>query len=760
MINFDLHIHSIASRYKESANIVDESTVENANILMERLNEANVSLFSITDHNRFNKELYMKLDTLIESDRYEKVKGLVAGIEFDVQIDSNMNKCHIITIFDAKNDKDNYQKIYSVIEENKLEDKGDFYSRKQYEEILRKINLDVILIACQRNSLDRHDGKHNSLSESTKEPEYYLKTGYINALEFQRPNVEGIILDNLKSVPNNIMLVMGSDCHDWREYPYHSKNNKNTQFRHSRAKILPTFKGLLMAVTSPETRINQPENSNRDYIENFKIGDNEHTLVNGINAIIGENGSGKTTLLNLLVGNQSKKHTRDLIKNNIMTCDLMDANKQLYIGQGDIVEKFGDRKLFPDDNFEPIDNSKFKTAYKEFANDIMKYIRSNIKAKEALDKLSKEELEYNELIDSETYFIHLDVPSDYSELENEHTAHYKNLEEVLDKVKTMEQKAYFDKYNKELTKVSELLNSIYEKISDDYKKIETEKLVKNLIVSRTNSYKTKIEGAASTKDKDQKNFLDKRRDFINFINDAINKNMRTNLFPNKPDIVNGYSKNPKFGFSFNSETNYHGKDVLDDFLSRMFIQEYSNIDKLKNIDTELSLVEAIRNCTDSKNINTIYEKNLENFLNDFCICNNYIVDSSQSNKTLGNTLGELSLAYFKYMTEHEKETSIFLIDQPEDHISNNNISKKLLSYFNSIRNKKQIILVTHNPLLVVNQDVDQVIFVNNRNDKINISAGCLEYEDENINILDIVAENMDGGKDSIEKRLKVYGKED
>ena len=60
MINFDLHIHSSLSRYKESVNIVDKSTVENANLLMEKLNEANVSLFSVTDHNRFNKELYMK----------------------------------------------------------------------------------------------------------------------------------------------------------------------------------------------------------------------------------------------------------------------------------------------------------------------------------------------------------------------------------------------------------------------------------------------------------------------------------------------------------------------------------------------------------------------------------------------------------------------------------------------------------------------------------------------------------------------------
>ena len=68
-------------------------------------------------------------------------------------------------------------------------------------------------------------------------------------------------------------------------------------------------------------------------------------------------------------------------------------------------------------------------------------------------------------------------------------------------------------------------------------------------------------------------------------------------------------------------------------------------------------------------------------------------------------------------------------------------------------------MVTHNPLLVVNQDVDQVLFVRKINDKMEVVAGCLEFEDENVSILDIVAHNMDGGKASTEKRLKVYGKE-
>ena len=98
MIKFDLHIHSYASNYKEGKSIVDESTIENAEVLMAKLNEQCVGLFSITDHNRFWPELYTRFDALISSGKYPNVKGLVAGVEFDVQMDPEMDKCHIITI--------------------------------------------------------------------------------------------------------------------------------------------------------------------------------------------------------------------------------------------------------------------------------------------------------------------------------------------------------------------------------------------------------------------------------------------------------------------------------------------------------------------------------------------------------------------------------------------------------------------------------------------------------------------------------------
>ena len=759
MIKFDLHIHSFASRYKESKGIVDASTIERAPILLQKLNDADVSLFSITDHNRFWPELYEELDKLIATDQFPNVQGLLAGVEFDVQIDPEMPKCHIITIFDAKNRKENYQKIREAIEHNKLEGRDDFYVKRDYEDLLREIGLDVILIACQRNSLDRHHGRHNSLSESTMEPEELLMTGYINALEFQRPNVEGILRDNLKNVPVNVGLVMGSDCHEWDAYPNHDSNQRNPQFIHSKAKILPTFKGLLMAVTSPETRINQVINRNQHLIQSISVGGVDIPLVNGLNAIVGENGSGKSTLLKVMHGATRERFVTSLKEKNRIFCDGGEPEKHLFIGQGQIVEKFDNKELFPQDHFLSIDHSSFRDSYSSYAKGILQYIKEKISANSAIDELARQSIQYNELINDGAYFIHIDSNDDFGSVENNHAEHNDELKELLSTVRDLRKDDYYKEFYSDIDQIIELVSKIYKSVHSLDQQIKLEKTVKNFIISAISGYDEKVNDAATSKEREQREFKAARTMFIDYIIDAVKKNSREIIFPEMPRIISGYSSNPKHGFSFNSEAAYHDRDVVNEFLSKMFTRDYANIDALRQIELMEDLVSAIKGCTDPNQIDTVFQKNLSLFLDEMCQCKNYIVDTTQGDEELGNTLGELSLAYFKYMTEHENEKSIFLIDQPEDHISNNNISRKLLRYFNSIRTKKQIIMVTHNPLLVVNQDVDQVLFIRKNGDQINVISGCLEYEHGDINILDLIAKNMDGGKDSIEKRLKVYGKE-
>ena len=109
-------------------------------------------------------------------------------------------------------------------------------------------------------------------------------------------------------------LITGSDCHDWNSYPYRDKNNKIDR-KFTSLKCLPTFKGLLMAISSFNSRANRNENHNSYYIENIKVGEKMYPLVNGINAIIGDNGSGKTMLLNLLC-NGKIRYYDDLVKEN------------------------------------------------------------------------------------------------------------------------------------------------------------------------------------------------------------------------------------------------------------------------------------------------------------------------------------------------------------------------------------------------------------------------------------------------------------
>lgn len=188
----------------------------------------------------------------------------------------------------------------------------------------------------------------------------------------------------------------------------------------------------------------------------------------------------------------------------------------------------------------------------------------------------------------------------------------------------------------------------------------------------------------------------------------------------------------------------------------MFINEYGSIEKLMTINTYDKLMKAIRGCNSISNIKDIWEGNFEKFIEDSTKTNDYI--TNVSNQQIGSTLGEMSLSYYKYFTQDNENWNVLIIDQPEDNISNNNISKNLISYFNDNRNEKQLIFVTHNPLLVVNLDVDNVIFIRNSNGTLTVEHGCLEFEDEQTNILDIIANNMDGGKDTIEKRLRVYGK--
>jgi hypothetical protein len=177
---------------------------------------------------------------------------------------------------------------------------------------------------------------------------------------------------------------------------------------------------------------------------------------------------------------------------------------------------------------------------------------------------------------------------------------------------------------------------------------------------------------------------------------------------------------------------------------------------LSQISTRQSLASAITGAAgDPKKIEDKWSTNLDKFIGQYQKEDQFIY-SNEEGKKIGDTLGEMSLVFYKYQTYQNDSWDVLVIDQPEDNISNPKIKSSLIRYFDNLRDKKQIVFVTHNPLLVVNQDVDNVIFIQKQNNSIQVTTGCLE--DEENKILDLIADNMDGGVDTIEKRLKYYGK--
>ena len=108
--------------------------------------------------------------------------------------------------------------------------------------------------------------------------------------------------------------------------------------------------------------------------------------------------------------------------------------------------------------------------------------------------------------------------------------------------------------------------------------------------------------------------------------------------------------------------------------------------------------------------------------------------------------GEVALTFYHLRLSENINTDVIMIDQPEDDISMKRIENYLIDYFNNVRDKKQVI--------VVNLDADNVIYVSKKkNNTIEIQSGCLESGE----LIEIVSQNLDGGKEAIERRLKVYG---
>ena len=120
-----------------------------------------------------------------------------------------------------------------------------------------------------------------------------------------------------------------------------------------------------------------------------------------------------------------------------------------------------------------------------------------------------------------------------------------------------------------------------------------------------------------------------------------------------------------------------------------------------------------------------------------------------------------------YLAVDRFDNRPLIVDQPDENLDNQSTYEILREYFRHAKKRRQIIIITHNPNLVVNTDAEQVIVAeselrSNGLPTISYTCGSLECAEGDgvlgTSIREAVCRIMEGGKDAFRQREHRYGK--
>lgn len=780
IIKVDLHIHSKASSYKEDKGIVDESDIEHLDVLFGKLQDNAVNLFSITDHNKFDACLYSAITKKIDEGKYPVVEGVIAGIEFDVEFESAKKPCHIMAYFDAKT-SDDYRKIERKTANPDL-NKDAKYKREQFETILQKIGLPVVLIAYQRKSLDPlQTGGVNSISDAVTDVPEMIQVGYISGLDLQKPSVEGILRSNLHDLPqamrSKVAMLMASDCHEWNAYPAHHIGHDKTTVKFSTIKALPTFKGLLMALTSPETRFSRVPNNSPSVIRSFTY---EHEgkkkkveLSRGINVIVGENGAGKSTLLNFLAEEKLDSYERRIISLNGIEKDGSPYDKE-YIQQSELITKYQTGDLTSSgiyhDAFPSVDTTPFSNELKVYIRTLRSAVEKHISA---IEQVHSNPTNITFTPRDKTFNVNIQVGQLFVDNASKESERCTALKNILRELEAESNNSYYSENNKrQIAEAMDLLRTLYGVISDRETKKKNIAKVKNRVISEIKEYNARLSEVTTAEDKEttryKKSVDNIRKNVLRLVkaqNDSCVSLPPFPSFSNSRDLY--FSSNQIGGFVFSAYATFieDVNNLETNLCATLFNKPYhiQRFDNLASITSRDDWESCVTGASSYDDIAPCLEKDLDRFLQDNANVRQEIKRQGSISPVPGSTLGEQALIYYEILVDSPpRQSTIFFFDQPEDNISNKKIVEALNPTISHLRDSYQVIFVTHNPLMVVNLDADNVVFLDSKKKNsdraliFSVASGCLE--DEENHILEKVADQMDGGEDAVERRLRRYGR--
>ena len=793
-IKIDLHIHSRYSSGKDG-NLVKEGTIDNLPILLKKLEDNQINMCAITDHDCFNYDLYKNLK---QHAGVGHLKCVLPGIEFSVLMNGDNNssqEVHVIAIFDDRDEK-KVQAIskllpYNAIPYDKKETKE--FSEEKFMEILSKIGLSAVLIVHQKLSVkSRKPLKRdlNILGEKTFNS--LIRLDYFDSLEFKTKKQEVFhnIFQNEINQDNyeRVRFITGSDCHQWEAYPRHDKQSKETEYEFvpTFLKCLPSFRGLVMSVTdcSRISRNNVFFDNNEKHLESISIRNGAQNiqipLSKGINVIIGDNSSGKSALLNkisnytCLDGSRSRSLPEELKtkyeefwkSHKTIVENSFPEGSYVIDGQGAIRHQFEEKQnpgeLLKEKYPEETDSAVYIDKIKEYLQPFYDALTNKFKFDSYKSELSSLEI-VPEPSKTNICVAH-QITKAY--IQNSKPSYISKIISNLQKIKSELENSQKLKYTpEEKEKLKELKNYILT-LETKYKKEESilsnNEQILNAINDGIIKYKSNTKALRDKETSDYDKYIGKKTVFAETIAFTVlyeHKLCKYTFPPTINDKINFNQK--KYGsVVFVSRFKHSGEAIttkyLEELVMSVLIKNSTFPDTSKITKEKLMDIIANVNTGGGKTGVDLLKSKIENQLSDDYKTENAIVANGQV-LTEQYSAGYNANQYFSLLAydDHDKA---YLVDQPEDDVSQTKIAESVVPSFKKMRERHQIIIVTHNPQFVINLDADNVIYVSSDKEKLNFKYGALEYKDEETDIIKLVEDNLDGGEEALRKRWKRYEK--
>ncbi|MEG2747151.1 MAG: hypothetical protein RR934_07765, partial [Gordonibacter sp.] len=738
-LKIDLHIHSAASRHKDGPKVF-AGTIENLPTLVAALDAHSVNMAAITDHDCFDYQLFKTLRSYAQEEN--SLHKVLPGVEFSVSFstDDGQKPVHVVTIFDDADD-DVLQKLNDNIPmcDNEPDyDCGSAFSEDKYWDIIRSIGLNIVTVAHQKatpGSSRKRVNDANSVGEDLYNEFLFME--YFEVYEYKNRKNE---LFNKSFAEKNgdaerLRFITSSDCHQWDAYPGIDKNNAD-DLPFTYLKCLPTFRGLAMAVTDA-SRIKTANSffsgstKSLDEIVLELDGDEQRIpLSPGINAIIGDNSVGKSSIMNSLVdfdgvnATAERGQTRYLEKMGVKVVTSIPDKKRLTFDNQESIRKTFEGltdgksrdllgKHFPD----PIDVQPLKEAAGVQIELLCKALSASCNYQKALCEIANATLPpEGKQLPATTLSFQGSIPSQDDQPYQRLIDDLKTIERKMESLGDLHTSVLTDADSKAIEIARDQISEVRKRHEGTVLKIQTEKKIANALSTVIQTLGREYKKISTDTQKHRAAYASATDELSTAIAGLVKIERTVGDFDFEFEPIEIVPKiNPVGWLSFIAKTQ---ADVINPAVMRECL---THILKARHtIDFKTAdrggLIDALKNYPeDADDPIEVVRQNMDKEIAKI------LRPVKSINRDEDDVYEELSQGfnaqmYFSLLRDAALGDGIYLVDQPEDQISQKAIKEVVINEFREIAESRQVLLITHNPQFLVNLDVDNVIFIGKSGD--------------------------------------------